>query len=141
MTKFTLTFLTFMCMINLNIVRREAPGGGEACVQGKKVYLQPRGMLLDAVHDLVELQRGRKLKTDTPQGTVQFVISMYGFKWELHFTVTDVGKNRCQVRLEISGDPGTGVESIIHREFALLDSMLILGAKIEITDKEPSTDV
>ena len=104
-------------------------------MEGKKVYLQPRGALLDAIHDIVELQRGRKLVTDTPHGTVQFVVSMYGFKWELHFTVTDIGKNRCQVQLEVGGAE-TGQEKLIYRQFALLDSMLIWGAQVEVVAQE-----
>ena len=104
-------------------------------MEGKKIYLQPKGALLDAIHDIVELQRGRKLVTDTPRGTVQFIVSMYGFKWELRFTVTDIGKNRCRVRLEINGEE-SGQDKIIYRQFALLDSMLIWGAKVEIAAQE-----
>lgn len=104
-------------------------------MEGKKIYLQPKGALLDAIHDIVELQRGRKLVTDTPHGTIQFVVSMYGFKWALRFTVTDIGKNRCQVQLEV-GDKESGQDKIIYRQFALLDSMLIWGAKVEIAEQE-----
>lgn len=102
---------------------------------GKRIYLQPMGMVLDTINDIVELQKGKLTYSDTPHGKINFLVKMYAFKWELSFTVTDIGKNRSQVQIEIDGDTQSK-EKLILREFALLDSMLIAGAQIEITDKE-----
>lgn len=104
-------------------------------MKGEKIYLQPTGTVLDAVNDIVELQNGRLTFSDTPHGKIYFVVSMYVFEWELRFTVTDIGGNRSQVQIEIEGEARDG-ESLIHREFALLDSMLVTRAKIELTKQE-----
>lgn len=104
-------------------------------MKGEKIYLQPMGTVLDAVNDIVELQNGRLTFSDTPRGKIYFAVKMYVFEWELRFTVTDIGGNRSQVQIEIEGEARDG-ESLIHREFALLDSMLVTRAKIEMTEKE-----
>jgi hypothetical protein len=58
---------------------------------------------------------------------------MYGYKWEYHFTVTDMGNNRSRVQLKVEGETKKKKRHII-REFALLDSMLVGEAQIEIED-------
>ena len=103
-------------------------------MEGKKIYLQPKGTLLNAISDVLELQKGKTVYSDTPNGKVCFTIRMYGLKWELRFTVTDIGKNRSEVRLEIAGEE-RGNEKLIYRQFALIDSMLIGLAKIELSEK------
>jgi len=102
-------------------------------VVGKKVYLQPKGMVINGICDLVEVQKGRITFSDTPGGVVHFLVKMYGAAWELKFTVTDLGQNRTCVRLEVESEKGQ--EKFIHREFALLDSFLITGAEIEAAEK------
>ena len=104
-------------------------------MEGKKVYYQPMGMVLDAINDIVELQNGKLTYSDTPHGKIHFIIRMYAFKWELQFTVTDIGKNQSSVIIEIGGEK-RGKEDLIKREFALLDSMLMSGSQIEITKKD-----
>ncbi len=98
---------------------------------GKRIYLQPMGMVLDTINDIVELQNGKLTYSDTLHGKINFRVKMYAFKWEFSFTVTDIGKNRSQVQIEIDGDTQSKEKQIL-REFALLDSMLIIGAQIEI---------
>jgi len=104
----------------------------------EKVYLQPMGMVLSAVNDLVELQKGRLTLSDTPHGRIHFLVSMYGFKWELQFTVTDIGNNRSSVKIEVDGEL-RDKERMIHREYALLDSILLVDAKIEVAGKHDIT--
>ena len=104
-------------------------------VIGKKIYLQPKGTVLNAISDLVELQKGEIGFSDTPNGIVHFSVKLYHGEWEYRFLVRDIGKNRCFVELELNGS-GDRTESIINREFVLLDSMLVEGAKIEIAEKE-----
>ena len=102
-------------------------------MEGKKIYLQPVGLVLNAVSDIVELQKGKLTFSDTPNGKIHFLVRMYASGWEYRFSVTDIGKNRCMVQIDVDG----GVrekERKIRREFALLDSMLLVGAKLEMTE-------
>ena len=103
-------------------------------MEGKKIYLQPMGTVIDAINDLIEMQKGRITYSDTPNGVVNFAVKMYAFKWELRFTVQDIGKNRCHVLLEIVGEE-RGREKFVRREFALLDTFLITGAEVELSEK------
>ena len=104
-------------------------------MEGIKIYLQPKITLLNAINDIIELQKGKISHSDTPNGKIYFFVRMYHQKWELWFTVTDIGINRSQVRLEIEGGTKNS-ECLIQREFALLDSMLLTSAKIELTERE-----
>ena len=55
---------------------------------------------------------------------------MYGFKWDVRFIVEDIGKNRSSVTVEIIGERRDKKKEI-RSMFALLDSMLLVGAEIE----------
>ena len=101
---------------------------------GKKIYLQPKEAVLNAISDLVELQKGKVVFSDTPNGIVHFSLKLYHNKWEYRFLVRDIGKNRSIVELELGSD-GAGTESIINREYMLLDAMLVEGAKIELAEE------
>ena len=104
-------------------------------MDGSKTYLQSVGTVLNAIIDLVEFQKGRITHSDTPGGKVSFLVRMYAFKWELQFTVTDIGENRCRVRLEISGE-NRGREKFIRREFTLLDTFLATAPEIKIKETD-----
>ena len=99
---------------------------------GKKVYLQPMGTVIDGICDLIEIQKGKVTLSDTIHGIVHFLVRMYGNKWELKFKVTDIGKNRSCVQLEVESERSH--KGFINREFTLLDTFLITGAEIEITE-------
>ena len=103
-------------------------------MQGKKAYLQPKGTVLNTIHDIVELLRGKPTVTDTPNGKVNTRLTMYGYKWDILFTVTDIGKNRCNVTIEIEGERKDKKREI-RSVFSLLDSMLLVGAEIEYEEK------
>ena len=101
---------------------------------GKKTYLQPIGTVLNTIHDIIELLKSGSTVSDTPNGKVSTRLTMYGYKWDVLFTVTDIGKNRCDVVIEIEGerqDKRREIRSI----FSLLDSMLLTGAEIEYEEK------
>ena len=104
-------------------------------VIGKKIYLQPQRTTLNAISDLAELQKGKISYSDTQNGIIHFLIKLYHNKWECRFLVTDIGKNRCIIELDIDGDDEK-TESYINREFALLDAILVEGARIELAEKE-----
>ena len=104
-----------------------------AGLTGLKIYLQPMSWILNAIHDIEELQNGKTTFSDTSHGKTSFTVTMYGMKVEYRFTVTDTGKNRCRVQIEAEGDTNNKKRHIV-REFALLDSMLINDTEIEIDD-------
>jgi hypothetical protein len=99
-------------------------------VVGKKVYLQPRGTVINGICDLIEIQNGKITLSDTPNGIVHFQVIMYGSKWELKFIVADIGQNRSFVRLEIESERSH--EKFMHREFTLLDTFFFSFAEIEM---------
>jgi len=101
-------------------------------MEGAKIYLQPKATVLNAVSDLAELQKGTLTFSDNERGIIHFAIEMYAFRWELGFTVTDIGKNRSRVAIGAYGEKRAR-ENLIRREFALLDSILLIGAEIEFT--------
>ena len=101
---------------------------------GKKIYLQPMGTIIGAIHDLIEIQKGKVTYADTTKGELHFTIRMYAFKWELRFTVNDIGQNRCQVQLVINGEEHSH-EKVIVQEFALLDSILLGLAQVELSEQ------
>jgi len=100
-------------------------------MEGKKIYLQPVSMLLAAINDIVELQNGKLTFSDTPHGKIHFRVRLYAAKWEYRFSVKDIGDNRCIVEIELDDDTYKK-EGKILREFALLDSMLVANAQVEI---------
>ena len=101
---------------------------------GTKFYLQPWGTVLNAVHDIQELQRGKSTFSDTSNGKTSFTVSMYGKKVEYRFAVTDTGQNRCRVQLEVEGDTLKKKKHIL-RELALLDALLISDAEVEFDEE------
>ena len=104
-------------------------------MEGKKIYLQPRGLVLDTIHDIVEFLRGKPTVSDTPRGKISTGLTMYGYKWDVRFTVEDIGKNRSSVTIEVDGERQDKKKEI-RSMFALLDSMLLVGAEIEFAENE-----
>ena len=102
---------------------------------GSKKYLQPKDMLLNAVHDLAELQKGNTVLCDTRRGLVGMVVTVYATQWEYAFTVTDIGGNRSEVTIALDGDP-TEAKRLIDHEFALLDYVLIDRSKADLAELE-----
>lgn len=104
-------------------------------MMGKKVYLQPADMILNAIHDLEELQKGTRASCDTARGLVSFSVTMYSAEREYHFAVSDIGRNRCSVAISIACNVPDN-ERMIDHEFALLDYVLLDRANIELTQIE-----
>jgi hypothetical protein len=71
------------------------------------------------------MQKGKITFSDTPNGRVHYYVRMYGARWEMKFAVADIGKSRSSVRLEI-GDETKNNAKLIQRQFALLDSILVV---------------
>jgi hypothetical protein len=98
---------------------------------GDRIYFQPRDYVLGAIHDIKELQNGKGTSSDIAKGQINFLVKLYNTKYELLFTVTDIGKNRCKVKIEIAGDVREKEDKIL-REYALLDSTLAVNTQIEL---------
>ena len=100
-----------------------------------KKYLQPKDMLLNAVHDLAELQKGKTELCDTLRGLVNLAVTMYGSELGYKFAVSDIGGGRSEVRIALDGEPEQGKRLIDH-EFALLDYVLIDRTKADLIEIE-----
>ena len=103
-------------------------------MKGKKTYLQPIEMALNAIHDVGALQKGQVIFCDTPKGLVGYRITMYGEELEYRFSVADIGNGCSRVTIELTGE--TSDERLIDNEFALLDYALLNKAKIDFTERE-----
>jgi len=103
--------------------------------KGKKSYSHPKGYILDVVHDIVELQNGRLMISDAVHGRVLYRVAMYGFEWELLYTIIESEAKTCRVTIEVNGDRRDKVKEV-RREFALLDSMLGGGMDVEISEEQ-----
>ena len=102
---------------------------------GVKRYLQPRDMILNAIHDLAELQKAKTLVCNSPYGIVHLLITMYAVEREYRFTVTDLGAGRSEVIIElISDEPDK--QRLIDHEFALIDYTLVDRTKIDLAEIE-----
>ena len=102
---------------------------------GSKKYLQPKDMLLNAVHELAELQKGETVLCDTLRGQINLNVTVYGVKWEYRFSVMDIGENRSEVSIALDSGHHDGKRLIDH-EFALLDYVLIDRAKADFGEIE-----
>ena len=102
---------------------------------GTKKYLQRRDMLMNAIHDLAELQKAKTLLCDTPGGTINLLITMYTVDREYRFTVKDDLSTRTEVSIEVIGEE-QDKQRLIDHEFALLDYVLVDRAKIEFKEQE-----
>lgn len=90
-------------------------------MENERNYPHPPGVVFCAILDMVELQNGKLTFSDSPDGKVHFMISMYGIRWKMKFAVEGIGQNQCSVKLEVGGEPADR-DKMMAREFALLDS-------------------
>ena len=104
---------------------------------GVKKYLQPKDHLMNAIHDVAELQKARTLSCDSPYGKISLEVTMYASKWEYRFAVSDIGANRSAVSIELAGD-AKDARRLINHEFALLDYVLKDRAQVELSEMEDS---
>ena len=100
---------------------------------GIKRYLQPRDMILSAVHDAAELQKAKTLACDSPNGVVHLLITMYAVEREYRFTVTDIGGSRSEVAIDLIGDE-PDKQRLINHEFAIIDYTLADRTKIDLAE-------
>ena len=97
---------------------------------GAKMYLIPEGMVFEAITDLAGIQGAKVTLSDSSLGKISFFADLYGVMREYCFSITNIGKKRCNVCLTVV-DPEIdkqGKKVMIRRQFALLDSMLVINA-------------
>ena len=105
---------------------------GDKHMEGKKSYKLPKGYIFSTIYDIIELQNGELILSDTRHGRIHYQVAMYGYVWELLYVVTDIGISKTDVTLRIIGERKDNAKEI-RREFALLDSMLEGGAVVQLT--------
>ena len=105
---------------------------------GSKIYLQPVKLVINTICDLVEMQRAKvtRSKSSLWEGEIRYIVRLYGLKQEYRFSVSDIEGKRCNVRLEIDGREldGPDKKNLILRQFALLDSMLLINVDTAVDD-------
>ena len=112
-------------------------------MNGKRIYLQPEGMIFDAALGVMELQKGQERANDPLHGELCFDVMLFGSYWKLGFNVRRIDNDRCCVIFAVK-DSGKNddedcrdvLESMITNEFALLDSVLLAGTQRTIIYKE-----
>ena len=110
----------------------------------KKIYILPCWILNRGIRDVMETQNSRQL-SDGENTVIQFTVRMYELLWTLQFTAVMMDRNSCEVALKvIKAEPAEELEDelealsgyVLRREFALLDTMLIIGTPCEVTYSE-----
>ena len=101
-------------------------------MEGKKTYTKPKGYILNTIYDVIELQKGNIIMTDTKHGRVHYQVSMYGYEWELLYIVSGNEADRSEVSLRVMGERKDKAREI-RREFAILDAMLEGGAAVTLS--------
>jgi len=105
---------------------------------GKK-YGKSKDFIINTIYDIIELQNGEIILTDVVHGRIHYHLTMYGYQWELLYTVTRLGEQECDVTLKVLGER-RDKEKELRRGFALLDSMIEGGAEVTIRSLDANKD-
>ena len=108
-------------------------GGICGGVKGTKTYGRTKSQIINTIYDIIELQKGELILSDTRLGNIHYELKMYDYVWELLYTITDTGTGNCSVSIRIIGERRDKAREI-RREFALLDMMLSEGAEVEMSE-------
>ena len=106
-----------------------------------KTYPRSKEFIVNTLYDIIELQKGSLILSDFVRGIVYYKLSMYGYEWELMYTVTETAKSghasrggsaksiqpadQSSVTLRIIGERREN-EKEMRRALNLLESMLDL---------------
>jgi len=100
---------------------------------GKKTYPKSKGYILNTLYDIIELQKGLIIMSDTKHGRVHYQVSMYGYEWELLYMIEEKETGAGEVSLRIIGERKDKKKEI-RRELTLLDAMLSGGTDVEFSE-------
>ena len=104
------------------------------------IYLQPGTMVFDTLLDLMELQKGIETLNEHIDGKLYYETTLYGITWEIKFKITEIDRSRCAVNITVESlddneDTDVYAEIMIRREYALLDSLLLIGTPNDVSIK------
>jgi len=102
-------------------------------MEGIKTFTRSKGDIINAIFDIIELQNGELILSDSRRGKIHFQLTMYGYIWELLYAIKDIGIDKCDVSLRVIGERQDKVREI-RREFALLETILNGGVNVTIVD-------
>jgi len=102
-------------------------------MEGIKSFTRSKEDIINAIYDIIELQKGDLILSDKKHGLIHFELTMYGYLWELLYKISDMGTSKCEVSLRVIGERKDKAREI-RREFALLDAILNGGADVMIID-------
>jgi len=104
-----------------------------------KTYHRSKEFIINTLYDIIELQKGSLILSDYTRGIVYYKLSMYGYEWELMYTITETTKpghvsrgtsaksslsaGQSSVTLRIIGERREN-EKEMRRALNLLESML-----------------
>jgi len=108
-------------------------------MEAGKTYRKPKEFILNTIYDIIELQNGEIILTDVIHGRIHYHLTMYGYVWELLYTVTSLGEQESEVTLKVLGER-RDKEKELRRGFALLDSMIEGGSEITIRSGDADKD-
>ena len=102
-------------------------------MEGNKTYLKSKSYIFNTLYDIIELQNGEIIICDTTQGKLLYQATMYGYVWQLLYSINEIGNNKCEVSISVIGER-QDTKREIRRQFALLDTMLEGGADVRFSD-------
>lgn len=89
----------------------------------ERCYPAGREYLLNLISDIIELQNGKHVESDTAKGHVAFSVRMYGFRHPYRFAISEEGA-LCRVRMETDGVAEKDRHRL-YQMFALLESLMV----------------
>ena len=117
---------------------------------GKKIYLQPGGVVYWGLRDLMDAQNGSERFADEAGRALHYSVRMFETAWSLRFQIRPVEQNRCEASLEVAAERSADgaaestddaaeeelaalADFVLRREYAMLDAMLLIGTPLETT--------
>lgn len=88
----------------------------------EKIYEEDLETVMSTINDMVELQKGKIISSDTAHGKISYQTKLYGVSYTFCLVVSPENGG-CRVRIDTQGgygDPETRVKQL----FLLLESML-----------------
>jgi len=102
-------------------------------VHGKKSYSQSKRDIFVILYDVIELQKGEMIVSDTRSGKLLYSLTMYDYVWELLYDIAEIDTGKCEISIQVTGERFNKKAEIL-RQFALLDSMLNGGADVKLIE-------
>lgn len=88
----------------------------------EKIYEENLETVMGTINDMIELQKGKLVVSDTPHGKISYQTKLYGVSYIFDLIVTH-DNGGCRVRIETQGGFGDP-EKRVKQLFLLMESML-----------------